>query len=150
MWTVSYCSESVQARRRALKHFPLQMSLRSASLPYHLFTQGVALLIYTAFFVACDVGVSPPAFLVSAANCASSWYARAVAILRRGIHIGAQQQRQDFRLAGADERSADDSEASVTSALPHVAAPPSVTWQLDVGIFRLFGDNALAIYVIVR
>lgn len=78
------------------------MSLRSASLPFHAFTQGAALIVYAGFFAACDIGCARPA----GGGC---W--------RRRSSDGA----------------------------PADATPPR--WTLRLWVLDLFGDNALAVYV---
>jgi hypothetical protein len=108
------------------------MSLRSASLPFHLFTQGVALAAYALFYLACDVGVAPP-----------SWARTAVA-WARGCGERSRAAAASACLRAHSSRQLNLADAGSKSRTHH----PDVRWRLRLGLFALFGDNALAVYLL--
>jgi hypothetical protein len=108
------------------------MSLRSASLPFHLFTQGVALGAYALFFLACDVGMAPP-----------SW-ARTAAAWARGCSERSKEAAASAYWRDQSPRQLSLGDAGSTKESRHA----NLRWRLRLGLFALFGDNALVVYLL--
>ena len=135
------------------------------------------MLLYTFFYLACDVGFYPPVCLARlygewaagwvrlksvAANtvhrCFSCQYASGLVNAMRCRCVGAPCGVWGQLRAGATPQGSGAAVEQSRPCLPPASEPTTeatrdkatAPWKLSVGLFSLFGDNALAIYVIVR